>query len=61
MVLSVANLTPEQVKLALKEGIREWLDEKFAQFGKWSFVSIAAAGLGVLTYFVLVLNGWHPK
>jgi hypothetical protein len=52
--------TEEQTKQALKEALKEWLDEKFATFGKWAFLSLAAAALGALIYFILQMNGWRP-
>lgn len=45
-------------KEILKEALKEWLDEKFAELGKWSFRTISAAALGALVYFMLKTNGW---
>lgn len=51
----------EAMKAAVKEALREWLNEKFTQFGKWSLGSLAALGLAALVYFILAMNGWrHP-
>lgn len=47
-----------EVKVALKEALKEWLDEKFTVFGKWSFRGLASASLFALVYFVLTMNGW---
>lgn len=52
-------MTDQDEKQVLKEALREWLDEKFAAFGKWSLSAIAAAALAALTYFILSMNGWH--
>lgn len=49
----------DQIKAALKEALKEWLDEKFAAFGRYSVYSLAAAGLASLIYFILTTNGWH--
>jgi hypothetical protein len=49
----------ELIKAAFKEAAREWLDNKFAEFGKWSAMAIAAAALVALIYFILKLNGWN--
>jgi hypothetical protein len=46
-------------KEVLKEALKEWLDEKFAAFGRWSFTTIAILGLSALAYFILTINGWH--
>lgn len=48
----------ELMKAAVKEGIKEWLDDKFAMFGKWAVVSLAAVALAALVLFVLATNGW---
>lgn len=55
----LADVDPDVVKAALKEAIREWLDEQFARFGKWSLASLSAMTLAALTYFVLSMSGWH--
>ena len=47
------------LKQAFKEGMREWLDEKFSEFGKWSMRGIAAMALVAMTWFILVSQGWH--
>jgi hypothetical protein len=52
-------VTPDETKAALKEALKEWLDEKFATFGKWTFHAVGVAALGALTYFILTMNGWH--
>jgi len=49
----------ELIKAAFKEAAKEWLDNKFAEFGKWSAMTIAAAALVALIYFILKLNGWN--
>lgn len=48
----------ELVKEAFKEAIKEWLDGKFAAFGKWAAASLAALALAALVYFILTVNGW---
>jgi hypothetical protein len=49
----------ELMREAVKEAASEWLDDKFRQFGKWSIMGLAAAGLVAIVYFILQLNGWH--
>lgn len=51
-------MSKEDTKAALKEALKEWMDEKFAAFGRWSFYAIAAMGLTALVYFMLRMNGW---
>jgi hypothetical protein len=44
-------------KEIVKEAINEWLDAKFAQFGKWSLMSIGAAGIAVIGYYFFTTHG----
>lgn len=46
-------------KDVLKEALKEWLDDKFATFGRWSLGAFASLGLASLVYFILLMNGWH--
>lgn len=48
----------EAQKEALKEALKEWMDEKFAIIGKWSIATLAVAVVGLLTWAILILNGW---
>jgi hypothetical protein len=49
----------EDTKAALKEALKEWLDDKFTLFGKWSLGAFASSALVALVYFILTTNGWH--
>lgn len=48
----------EDQKRIIKEAIREWLDEKYAAFGRWSFDGILAAALGALGYYLATHGGF---
>lgn len=52
-------MSEQETKEALKEALKEWLDDKLAQVGWWSIKTFAVAGLGALAYFILIMNGWH--
>lgn len=41
------------VKAALKEALKEWMDEKYSEFGKWSVHTILAAALAALAYYLV--------
>jgi len=49
----------EHQKTLIKEAIKEWLDDKFMQMGRWSFWGIAAFILAGLTYMIFKANGWR--
>lgn len=40
-------------KDAVKQAIKEWLDEQFAAFGRWTFYGLCSMALGGLTYLAL--------
>lgn len=46
------------IKDAMKEAMKEWLDEKFAAFGRWSFYGFMAALFTAFTYFIMASTGW---
>lgn len=50
----------EVMKRVMKEALKEWLDSKFAAFGKWSLSTLAALALAALVWFILRMNGWTP-
>ena len=45
-------------KEAVREALKEWLDEKFTLVGKWTVNSVLAVMLAAIVYFVLAFNGW---
>lgn len=49
----------ELQKAAIKEAISEWLDDKFSQFGKWTFYGLMAAGFAGMVYLALKGQGWN--
>lgn len=40
----------EEIKDALKEAIREWLDEKLAEVGKWTMRGVFSMAFALLVY-----------
>lgn len=55
----MSELRTKEVEEAVKKALREWLDEKYSQFGKWTLHGLAAAGLGGLVWLFMVSSGWH--
>lgn len=50
----------ELFKEAMKEAGKEWLNEQFAAFGKWTALGLlSAAFYGAVKLFII--NGWWPK
>jgi hypothetical protein len=50
------QLSKDDVKEALKEAHKEWLDDKFAAFGRWTFWALVAMLFGALIHFVVWLK-----
>lgn len=53
------DLDKDAMKEALKEGIHEWLNERFAQFGKWTLSGLMAAAFAGAVYLALKGQGWN--
>lgn len=53
------NIDPEIQKQAVKEALREWLNDQFAAFGRWTFYGLTAAAFVGLVYLALLGAGWH--
>ena len=51
----------KEMKDAIKEALKDWMDDKFTQLGKWSLGVIVAAVLVAIVYFILWSNGWHQE
>lgn len=47
------------MKEAIKEGLREWLDEKYAAFGRWTFRGLMALTFSALVWLIALSQGWH--
>lgn len=52
-------MAEEDQKRVIKEALKEWMDDKFAQFGKWSAAGLAALALAALVVLILWSQGWH--
>jgi len=49
----------ELMKQAFKEAAKEFLQEIYMSFGKWSLRAIGAALVVMLIYLFLTMNGWQ--
>ena len=52
------NIDRSVLKEAVKEAIREWLDEKYRDFGRWSAHGLMAMALAGVVYLALIESGW---
>ena len=53
-------MTREELQQAVKDGLKEWLDERFALVGKWTTRGVVAMLLAVVVYLFLKQSGWTP-
>ena len=51
-------MNQEDQKQAIKEGLQEWLNDKFSEFGKLSLKCMAAILLAALVYLWATSQGW---
>ncbi len=51
-------LDREAQKQALKEAIREWMDDAFAEFGKWTFKGLLVLAFAGCVYMAMKGQGW---
>lgn len=45
-------------KEIIKEAIKEWLDDQFKTFGKWTARGLAVIGFSAFVYFIGTWSGW---
>ena len=57
-IIKIETEGDEQKRL-IKEALKEWLDEKFSQFGKWSAMAFFILVFAGLVALVLWSQGWH--
>lgn len=48
----------DEQKALIKEAIHEWLDEKYATFGKWTLKGLTSAALAIFIYLYAAAHGW---
>ena len=55
----MSELDPTEHKEIVKEALKEWLNEQFAAFGKWSFMGLLSLAFAAFTYLWLAEHGFH--
>lgn len=53
------SLDQETQKAAIKEALKEWMDEQFAALGRWTFYGLLTIAFAGLVYLALVGQGWR--
>ncbi len=53
------DLSNEEIKAAFKAGLKEWLDEKFSDFGKWSLGGLFVSAMAGIIWLFFLSQGWH--
>jgi hypothetical protein len=57
--MHMPNIDPEVQKQAVKEALREWLNDQFAAFGRWTVFGLLSAAFAGVVYLALIGAGWH--
>jgi hypothetical protein len=52
------DLDREEQKALIKEAFREWLDEKYAEFGKWTFNKIMGLCFVAVVSLLVIYGFW---
>jgi hypothetical protein len=52
------HTTVEERKAVFKAAMSEWLDERFSEFGWFSFKALAVISFSVVMFLWLYMNGW---
>lgn len=52
-------LNQNEQKEVVKQAIREWMDDAFAEFGKWTLKGILVLAFAGCVYLALKGQGWH--
>lgn len=53
------NIDPDLQKKLIKEAIKEWLDDTYADFGRWTFRGLLVAAFAGAVYLALKGQGWN--
>jgi len=48
-----------ELKQAIKEALKEWMDTKYQEFGKWTVRTLLSVAFFGLMYLFFSTNGWH--
>lgn len=55
------GMNKDEAKAAMKEAIKEWMDDQLITLGKWTIGAFLVGLVGALTYMILIANGWQHK
>lgn len=51
-------MTDKDEKDVLKQAIKEWMNERYAEVGRWAVKTILVAGLTLLVFKYIELRGY---
>ena len=54
----MTELTPKDQKEVVKQAIKEWMDERYADVGKWFVKSILIAGVTSFLFWYIAVRGY---
>lgn len=54
----MTDLNTQDQKDLIKQAIKEWMDEKYAEVGRWTVKVIITAALSALLFFYIKTQGF---
>lgn len=58
---AMRELRDRETKAIFKEALKEWLDDQFLKFGRWSFFGLLTMAFGGIVWLYLSSQGWVHK
>ena len=52
------DIDKDEYKDAVKQALKEWLNEQFAAFGKWTLMGLLSAAFAGLVGLWMASHGW---
>jgi hypothetical protein len=57
--VAIAEIRKDEMKQALTDALREWLNQQLATFGWWTAKGLASLGLAALVALILWKTGFN--
>ena len=54
----MTELNPNDQKELIKEAIKEWMDEKYAEIGRWTVRTLITVSLSALLFWYIKTQGF---
>lgn len=55
----MSDLSPNDQKAVMKQALKEWMDERYADVGRWTVRTLLAAGVISFVIWYIQVRGYH--